>query len=1203
MGRVLRYDVNTRARTMVLDLSARSVINDTGLQTIAFHPDFNTPATPGFGKMYVSSAQSGTSALNRVEEYNVAIGGPNPTYAATLNRLLLQYQNNTQNNHTVDWIGFDPTATGAARNYLYISTGDGSFGNDYGGGISPTGRPSQNPSDIAGKMLRVDVVGGDAYPSDALRNYAVPPSNPLPTYNAANPGSPIAGLGEVFLTGLRNVYRASFDRDNGDLWMGDVGENVAEEVSFLKAGTNVTGPPVDYGWPQREATSGSNLPDAPQTHVNPFTSVTSLGPLQQFPHDGGGEAVIGGYVYRGPVTALQGKYFYSDFVTTGNANQIWMLDFDRNTPTANYNGNNGTRTDVSDLWQSLVYDPTDPTYAPNSTTASSAGLDHIVSFGEDNAGNLYLVDFGNGAGFNGQYPGPGLGEIFRIVPSSEIRVTVDRVTGEITFANTSALASDIRGYTLRSAHGAIDPAQLTPVTGRLDAPPNGNGTIDPAHAWQITSAAGDNDEFGEASTGVATTLSPGEEFTLSPEGGWIQSIYEDFQLTIVLANGTTVPGFVEFTGNGDQPFARSDLNFNGVLDSPDWPLFRMNHLATFSGLSVAESYRLGDLDGDGDNDFADFRIFQSDYIAANGEAAFAALLQVPEPTTVTLTVALFAAAFFHVRRRARSVPEGQSTKAQQFIAGPTLKVLGHFQSVPTGRNWTAMIVVFLLFPNSCPAALRHRYSFDEGETPNAGGRPIVDSVSGKDGVVLGMGSSANAGELILPGGSSATQAYVDLPNGIISALTDATFEAWYTIDSNINRNWSRIFDFGSTTGGELTGPGGGGGEGLDYIMYTPMRGTNIDTQRLESRNNDPLFGTGGSAGTLGSVTTIDPEFDQTLDNEQYHVAVVFDADGGDDPGEATITLYIDGLLPPGAANNPAQTMVQLSNLNDVNNWIGRSNWTSDANFDGMLNEFRIYDRPLSPGHINFSFDSGPNVVPDFGMISLEVNAVTGRVTIKSSGTAPTNIDYYRITSAAGALDAANWNSLDDQNRDAVGTGAGESWDEADLSSSVALTELYLFGASAASTMSPLELGHAFDPSVLGAAVAGDLQFHFAEQGTSDLVSGAVNYVTPAPLAGDYSGNGTVDAADYVVWRKTLGSTTVLDADGDGNGRVDQYDYAVWRFTFGNSAGAAAMSATSAVPEASSAVLLMAACLYFAGTFRIHGRTILVRPHVQSGQRD
>ncbi len=145
MGRVWRYDVDTRTKTQVLDLSTRSVTNDTGLQTIAFHPDFNTPATAGFGKMYLSSAQSGGTALNRVEEYTVNLAGPNPTYAATLNRLLLQYQNNTQNNHTVDWIGFDPTATGDARNYLYISTGDGSFGNGYNGGTSPTGPAVAEP--------------------------------------------------------------------------------------------------------------------------------------------------------------------------------------------------------------------------------------------------------------------------------------------------------------------------------------------------------------------------------------------------------------------------------------------------------------------------------------------------------------------------------------------------------------------------------------------------------------------------------------------------------------------------------------------------------------------------------------------------------------------------------------------------------------------------------------------------------------------------------------------------------------------------------------------------------------------------------------------------------------------------------------------------------------------------------------------------
>ena len=178
MGRVWRYDTKTRTRTQVLDLSQYFVTNDTGLQTIAFHPEFNTPETPGYGKLYVSHAEargsSNGTARNRVEEYTVNLSGPSPTYAASFSRLLLQYDNNTENNHTINWIGFDPTATGEVRNYLYVSTGDGSFGNTYARGTSPNGRPSQNPSDIAGKMLRVDVVGPDAYPQDSLKNFAIP---------------------------------------------------------------------------------------------------------------------------------------------------------------------------------------------------------------------------------------------------------------------------------------------------------------------------------------------------------------------------------------------------------------------------------------------------------------------------------------------------------------------------------------------------------------------------------------------------------------------------------------------------------------------------------------------------------------------------------------------------------------------------------------------------------------------------------------------------------------------------------------------------------------------------------------------------------------------------------------------------------------------------------------------------------------------
>jgi hypothetical protein len=251
----------------------------------------------------------------------------------------------------------------------------------------------------------------------------------LPVYNAANPGAPITGLGEVYVTGVRNGYRVSFDRANSDMYWGDVGENAVEEVGFLKAGTNTGAtPPVDFGWPQLEATTNSNIAGAPHTSTNPFTGGSSTLPIQQFSHSAG-LAVIGGYVYRGPVAELQGKYFYCDFAGLQGAGslstngKLYMLDFDRNTPTTSFNGNNGTLTDVSVALNNLVVDTNDPSYLPSISQTDLAGLDHIVSFGEDNAGNVYLVDMGNrtiGTGtqsfFDGQYPHLGLGEIFRITP-------------------------------------------------------------------------------------------------------------------------------------------------------------------------------------------------------------------------------------------------------------------------------------------------------------------------------------------------------------------------------------------------------------------------------------------------------------------------------------------------------------------------------------------------------------------------------------------------------------------------------------------------------------------------------------------------------------------------------------------------------------------------------------------------------------------
>lgn len=420
MGKVWRYDVATRTKQLVLDLSNRQVTQDTGLHTIAFHPDFDKEGTTGHRKMYVTLSESNTAAINKLEEYKIGSDG-----MATFQRLILQYTNNVTaiHNHTIGWAGFDPTASGEERNYLYVSTGDGSFGNNYNGSYSPGGRPSQNLANLQGKMLRIDVDPGhsDAYPSDPLKNFAIPASNPIPAYNAARPGSPVSGavpgrgglpvpapaLNEIYVSGLRNTYRASFDRSTGDLWMGDVGENRVEEISFLKADSQISGPPADYGWPQREGADASLVSGAPHNMTNPFTGFTSLNPIQQRLHSEGDFAWIGGYVHRGPIDELFGKYVFGDFVS----GRIYTLDFDRDTDPSTFNANNGVLTDVTSLWKSLVFDPTDPVYPKENRFPFSDGLDSIVSFGEDNAGNLYLFDFGTT-----QYPNAGQGEIFRVTP-------------------------------------------------------------------------------------------------------------------------------------------------------------------------------------------------------------------------------------------------------------------------------------------------------------------------------------------------------------------------------------------------------------------------------------------------------------------------------------------------------------------------------------------------------------------------------------------------------------------------------------------------------------------------------------------------------------------------------------------------------------------------------------------------------------------
>ena len=205
-------------------------------------------------------------------------------------------------------------------------------------------------------------------------------------------------------------------------------------------------------------------------------------------------------------------------------------------------------------------------------------------------------------------------------------------------------------------------------------------------------------------------------------------------------------------------------------------------------------------------------------------------------------------------------------------------------------------------------------------------------------------------------------------------------------------------------------------------------------------------------------------------------------------------------------------------------------------------------------------------------IDLEVQT-NGTVRIIPPSGADLDIKGYSVTSASGALNTAGWTGLET----ALGNGNptdGIGWEKLGpgLSTKVGefnLTGSTVFGAGGINT--PQDLGSLFTP---GGAQDLQLQFTLAN-GT--LINGAVSYVPGVAVDGDYNGNGVVDAADYVVWRKLLNQSGAgLPADGDGNNVVDGDDYTYWRERFGNTApGGGSVASAAAVPEPASLIFVLA----------------------------
>jgi hypothetical protein len=467
----------------------------------------------------------------------------------------------------------------------------------------------------------------------------------------------------------------------------------------------------------------------------------------------------------------------------------------------------------------------------------------------------------------------------------------------------------------------------------------------------------------------------------------------------------------------------------------------------------------------------------------------------------------------------------------------------------------AACIAALASPRDAGAALAHRYSFTSNANDSVGTAhgTVVDA--GVPTAVFANGQldlTANSGQ----GSNAITEdAYVDLPNGVISSafqagtLRAATFETWVTVATH--RSWAEIYAFGTSNCGEGTSCSG---SDTNYITLIPFNGAGSGTLWTVGH---PAFGGDAPADANVVLPT----------GVQHHIVSVFDHNDTTAGPNGTITQYLNGRVAGTTAIHPN---LQLDTMVDNNNWLGRSQWP-DPLFDGSFNEFRIYDHALSTTEVATNTFFGPDTLNPGELLSVSVNRNTGAVAMTNNATIPVNVDFYRLASPGMALSLAGWNSLDDQNYDAVdggdpgsvaGDSDGEGWDEAGGSNASQLAELFL--GETGSMIGPgesLNLGNAFNTSVFGPGNNGDLQFLFGLVGGLQI-TGNVNYVGgPVGVLGDYNNNGTVDAADYVLWR----NGGPLQNEGVTPSNTTPEDYDFWRARFGATSGSAVASST-AVPE-------------------------------------